>query len=420
MDFADIAFLTYGSRGDLQPFLALAVGLQKAGHRVRLAAPHRFSAFVAQYGVPFVPLPGEPEVISQRLNDAGANPFGMACSIGDYVSRIALSVARAAFVACHGTTLLVHSFLFTVGGHSWAYEHGIADVSVQTFPMFAPTRAFPHPAVPQLPPGRLSYLSHWLAERAFWLSGNLGYRVVRRAAADLSLPRRLYWPFVDSAHHPRTPLLFAYSPSVLPRPSDWGEGVHVNGYLFLDMPAAYRPPSALVEFLAEEPPICVTFGSMVRRDATHIYRIVLEALEQTRQRAVILSGWNDWQNLSVPPNVLVMEAVPHDWLLPRCKAVIHYGGAGTTAAGLRAGIPNIVIPFAADQPFWGARVHAIGAGPLPIPIRALTTRRLGAALAEAEGEACRNGAQEAGRKIRAEDGLGRAIHLIESAAKLRP
>jgi len=212
--------------------------------------------------------------------------------------------------------------------------------------------------------------------------------------------------------------LLACSPTVLPRPDDWrAPHVHIPGYFFLDAPESYRPPSALADFLAAgKPPICVTFGSMIHRDAEKIYRAVLSALEQTQNRAVILSGWSNLQDFSLPRNVLAIDAAPHDWLLPRCKAVIHHGGAGTTAAGLRAGIPNLVVSFAADQPFWGARVHAIGAGPHPIPVKRLTTKRLVAALVEADEDALRNGAQAAGRMIRAEDGVGAAVKVIEATA----
>jgi UDP:flavonoid glycosyltransferase YjiC (YdhE family) len=140
---------------------------------------------------------------------------------------------------------------------------------------------------------------------------------------------------------------------------------------------------------------------------------VLDALSQTQNRAIILSGWSDLRNIPMPDTVLIVDAVPHDWLLPRCKAVVHHGGAGTTAAGLRAGIPNLVVSSAADQPFWGKRVYAIGAGPRPIPVRRLTVNRLSTALVEADGKAIRAGAQAVGRKIRMEDGVERMVRFVE-------
>ncbi len=413
----NITLLTYGSRGDLQPFLALAVGLQNAGHRVKLAAPHRFGPFAGDYRIPFIPLAGEPEIISQRLNDAGANPIRMVRAISDYIFSIADQVARQASAACDDADLVVHSFLFTVGGHALARKRGIPDVSVQTFPVFAPTRAFPPVSMPGLPPGLSCYFGHWIQTQIFWHGGNIGFRRLRKADPE-TFDLNLRWPFTPDGTRLATPLLLACSPTIIPRPDDWrAPHIHIPGYFFLDAPEAYRPPSALADFLADgEPPVCVTFGSMIHRKAEQICRIVLAALVQTHNRAVILSGWSDLQTLSLPKRVLVLDSAPHDWLLPRCKAVVHHGGAGTTAAGLRAGIPNLVVSFAADQPFWGARVHAIGAGPRPIPVKRLTSQRLTAALAEAEGNAIRSGAQAVGRVIRAEDGVGTAIKIIEATA----
>ncbi len=212
-----------------------------------------------------------------------------------------------------------------------------------------------------------------------------------------------------------TPLILACSPTVIHRPDDWPTSyIHIPGYLFLDRVAAYQPPSELTEFLdAGKPPICVTFGSTIHHDPEHIYRNVLQALKQTDNRAIILSGWSDLQNIRLLENIFVIDAVPHDWLLPHCKAIIHHGGAGTTAAGLRAGIPNILVPSAADQPFWGMQVHAIGASPKPIPIKELTAERVVVALAKIVDDAVQNTAQDIGRKIRIEDGVGETVKFIE-------
>lgn len=413
--------LTYGSRGDVQPFLALAVGLQKVGHQVKLAAPHRFESFVNSYEIPFVPLPGDPAVISQRLNQAGRNPIGMFYAIQKYIFSIADHVAREAFAACNQADLIVHSFLFTTGGHSLACKLGIMDLSVQTFPIFAPTRAFPPVFLPGLPPGRLSYSFHWLTTRIFWYAGKVGFRRLRKAhpeAFDLDL----HWLFDGEDNRSRTPLLLAYSPTVVPRPDDWSAfNIHIPGYFFLESPVSYQPSEALKEFLSQgEPPVCVSFGSMIHRDIGRIYRLVLEAIHRTGNRAIVLSGWSALSDSEAvdllaeqSAEFLFIDAIPHEWLLPRCKAIIHHGGAGTTAAGLKAGIPNIVAPFAADQPFWGARVRAIGAGPQPIMVKDLTVEKLVAALVEADSDLIQTRAQSVARKIQAENGVGAAVKLIE-------
>jgi sterol 3beta-glucosyltransferase len=302
-----------------------------------------------------------------------------------------------------------------VGGHSWAREHNIPDVSVQTFPMFAPTRAFPNASMTHIPPGWMSYFSHWFASRVFWYGGNLGYGPARRANPDIDYPKKLYYPFDKDPHRLRTPLLFAYSPNILPRPSDWEEHAHVTGYFFLDE-QAYRPPVELSSFLEKgKPPICISFGSMVNRNAERIDGVIREALMRTNNRGIILSGWGGIKCQS-RDDLLYLESVPHDWLLPKCSMVIHHGGAGTTSAGLRAGIPNIVIPFTADQPFWGNRVHTIGAGPKPILVKKISVDKLTYAIAEAESNVIRDRAQVIGQSIRNENDVRDAVKLIEMYA----
>ena len=408
-----ITLLTYGTRGDIQPFLALAIGLQKAGHTVRLAAPECFAEFIDQHGVPFAGLAGDPKEISASFNDAGTNMVRSARAISNHVFAIAQQVVRDAKVALASSDLVIHSFLFTTGGHTFARQLGIPDISVQTFPIFAPTRAFPNAAMANFPPGVLSYFSHWLVTQIFWHGGNSGFRRLRRQFPQ-DLPQELYWPFKQADDRPLSPLMFAISPTVLPRPEDWtAPHLHITGYFFLDE-SGYQPPAALTDFLsAGGPPVGVSFGSMVNKNAERIGRAVLEALRRTRQRGVILNGWGGWKPENIPDNVLFLESAPHNWLFPRCKVIIHHGGAGTTAAGLMSGNPNVVVPFAGDQPFWGKRVAALGAGPSPIPVKKLNVDSLTSALRLADDDSMRRCAAHTGEKIRSEDGVGTAVKLIE-------
>jgi sterol 3beta-glucosyltransferase len=408
-----ITILTYGSRGDIQPFLALALGLQKAGHTIRLAAPERYTQFIHQHGVPFAALAGDPVEISARFNDAGTNIVRSVQAISKHVFAIAPQVVRDIKVALTGSDLVIDSFLFTTGGHTFARQLGIPDISIQTFPMFAPTRAFPNVAMANFPAGIWSYFSHWLATQIFWHGGNIGYQRLRKQYPQ-DLPQKLYWPFRQTNDRPVSPLLVAVSPTVLPRPKDWtAVNIHITGYFFLDEPT-YQPPTELVDFLAAgESPVCVSFGSMVNKDANRISDAVLETLRRTGQRGVILTGWGSWKPDAIPDKILFLESVPHDWLFPRCKVIIHHGGAGTTAAGLRAGKPNVVVPFAGDQPFWGKRVAALGVGPQPIPVKKLDADTLIGALQQTDDDSIRQRAAETGLKISSEDGVGSAVKLIE-------
>lgn len=408
----NIVILTYGSRGDVQPFLPLSLGLMARGHSVKLAAPSRFKNLVENYGITFVPLAGDPEDLSRRMNNVGFNPFKQMREMMDHAVEIGADVARQTDEACRDADLIIHTFAHAVGAHTLAREKNIPDVHIQTFPMFTPTGDYPNVAMPDLKIRALNYFSHYAASRISKWGAKFGYEQVRRRAG---LPKRkLFFPFDDDPIRLPTLILCAWSPSVLPPSREWKENVHVTGYFFFSETESYQPSVELRDFLSvNEPPICVSFGSMVNRDAKRIDEVVRESLKRTHQRGIILSGWGGMDQSS-SKDLLYLESAPHDWLLPRCKLVIHHGGAGTTSAGLCAGIPNIVVPFTADQPFWGRRIHAIGSGPKPILVKNLTVERLTQAIVEAETQITGEGAQFARRKIRSEDGVSRAVELIES------
>jgi sterol 3beta-glucosyltransferase len=211
------------------------------------------------------------------------------------------------------------------------------------------------------------------------------------------------------------PVLLGFSTQVVPRPSDWPPTVTVTGYWFLEEAVDWQPPAELLHFLEEGPqPVFIGFGSMAGRDPERLGRTVLDALRDSGERGIIVTGWGGTRLAGTPPGVFVLESAPYEWLLPRVKAVVHHGGAGTTAAGLRAGRPSVVCPFVADQPFWGARVAALGVGPEPIPQRKLTAGNLADAIRTAATDpAMRERAARLGERIRAEDGVGNAVAAIE-------
>lgn len=405
-----ITILTYGSRGDVQPFLPLSLRLMQEGHSVKLAAPFRFKTFVEEHHIDFVPLAGDPEDLSRRLNMAGHNFVKLLQELMNHAIEIGADVWHQTEQACKDADLILHTFTHVVGAHTLAREQGIPDIHIQTFPMFTTTGDYPNITMPPGMPRSWNRLTHKFSAKIAWWTSRLGFERVRRRAG---LPKRkLYWPFDNDPLRPRTPILCAWSPSVLPGSDDWPPRVHITGYYFFQPNNSYQPPADLLSFLREgERPICVTFGSMVNRDKERTDRIVRESLKQTGNQGIILSGWSGVKESS-SNDLLYLEAIPHDWLLPRCKMVIHHGGAGTTAAGLRAGIPNIIVPFLGDQSFWGERVHAIGAAPKPILVQSLSVEKLTRAIAEVENETIRKRAQAIGQEISNEDGTGEAVKWI--------
>ncbi len=410
----NITILTYGSRGDVQPFLPLSRGLMDRGHQVILAAPLRFKNLVEEHGITFAPLAGDPEELSRRLNDSGYNYFKMIRELMDHAVNIGADVMRQTEEACKDADLIIHTFTHAVGAHTLAREKNIPDIHIQTFPVFTPTGDYPNIAMPNLGVRALNRLSHVASSKITWLTSRMGFEQVRRKAG---LPKRkLFWPFDDNPPRLRTPILCAWSPSILPASSDWPPRVHVTGYFFLPLDESYSPPNELDVFLKSgKSPVCVSFGSMVNKDAERNNDIVVDALKKTNNRGIILSGWGGVKNQS-SKDLIYLESVPHDWLLPCCKMIVHHGGAGTTSAGLRAGIPNIVVPFMADQPFWGNRVHAIGVGPKPILVKNISVDKLTYAIVEAESNVIRGRAQVIGQDIRSEDGVKDVVKLIEMYA----
>jgi sterol 3beta-glucosyltransferase len=319
---------------------------------------------------------------------------------------------RQTEVACRDADLIIHTFAHAVGAHTLAREKNIPDIHIQTFPMFTPTGDYPNISLPNLGNRFLNRLTHTASLKITELTSSLGFDQVRRRAG---LPKRkLYSPFKDSPPHLQTPILCAWSPSLIPPSSDWSPRVHVTGYYFFPYNGSYEPPNELKMFLESgKPPVCISFGSMVNKNVEKIDEIIRESLKQTDNRGIILSGWGSMKRESTN-DLLYIESAPHDWLLPKCKMIVHHGGAGTTSSALRAGIPQVVVPFIADQPFWGSRVHAVGAAPKSIRINHLSVEKMVSAIAEAESKVILEHAQVIGQEIRSEDGVMNAVKLIET------
>jgi sterol 3beta-glucosyltransferase len=284
-------------------------------------------------------------------------------------------------------------------------------------PIFVPTGDFPQFMVPAADLGRFgNRLSYRLFNRlTAWGQ--------RQATGDwrevtLGLPAAPQRRFMDG-YRPgggSVPHLHGYSGVIVPKPDEWGEEEHVTGYWFLDRSDGWQPPADLQRFLAQgSPPVYVGFGSMPSVDAERQTRIVVEALRLAGQRGILASGWGGLGSADGSRDMFALESAPHDWLFPRCSAVVHHGGAGTTHEGLRWGRPTVICPFGVDQPFWGRRVNGIGAGPPPIGQKRLTSERLAAAIGEALKPSVVARAAEIGKAMRVEGGAEAAASIVESA-----
>ncbi len=414
-----ITILSLGSRGDVQPFIALAVGLQKTGrYKVRFAAPDNFESLAREYSLNFSPLGVDTQ---KMLGTGGIDPnrnillwlWKVLRSMKPLVERI----AENTWLACQDAEFIIYSMM-GVGAYHVAEKLGVPCSMASPIPGFAPTRAYPNPGgvFPSLPlGGGYNRLTHILSGHLFQIF--TGPFINRWRKEKLHLPAIPFgkYPYFHMGGRPQ-PIFGSYSPIISPKPPDWGDNIHVCGYWFLD-PAPYWQPSAqLITFLeAGAPPVYIGFGSMANRAPQKMAQLVQKALELSGQRGILAAGWGGLDNANLPDKIFVLDSVPHAWLFPRMAAVVHHGGAGTTGAGFRAGVPSVLVPHMGDQPFWAKRVTELGVGPQPIPRRKLTSERLAAAITTATTDQNMQARAAAlGERIRAEDGVARTIEIIEA------
>ena len=417
-----VTIIAIGSRGDVQPYIALGVGFLAAGHTVYLATHEEFAPMAREYGMEWFPIGINPrEMLESEAGYAmlasDKNPFRFVQKLAELAEPSIVEFVKSTGRACEGAEAVVLSNLGMLCGFE-ALERLQVPYCGAFLQPSTPTGAVASVFFPDypkwLPFGRRVYnrLTHYAFSYLLWICfGRLINRLqVGRDAAPqsfLDALRREQW---------RThPIYYGYSPSVIPQPDDWPARFQVTGYWFLDAVAEYQPPAELLDFLsAGPPPVYVGFGSMRNRDPEAVTAIVVEALQRTGQRGMLNIGWGGLQKGEMPDNIFLIESAPHDWLFPRMAAVVHHGGAGTTAAGLRAGVPSILVPFCADQPYWGRRVVALGVGPRPIARKHLTAKRLEEAIRIAVSDQQMHARAAAlGERLRAENGVATMVHSFE-------
>ena len=411
-----VTVLTVGSRGDIVPYVALAEGLKSAGLSVTVATHASFSSLIRETGVAFAPIAGDPVSMlrseaGMRWLTAGRNPALFAKGLAELMTPIMRNVAEDGLRACCDADALVTSFLGFIAGRHIGEALRIPLVLAPYHPV-APTKAFPSPLMCIASGGRTTnYLSHWLAGFLLWQRIRPLVNQVRRDV--FGLPALARTGALRDVRRAKWPIIHGYSEAVVPRPDDWDRNITVTGYWHARS-AAFSPSKELATFLADgEPPVYVGFGSMGLTAPDLDTEKIVRALAIAGRRGILLSPLGDPSGAELPSSVLALDFCPHDWLLPRVSVAVHHGGAGTTAAALRAGTPSIVVPFFADQPFWAWCVERLGAGAAPIAYRQLTAERLAVALERTAKDAgVRQGAQHVSIRLRDEDGVERAVETI--------
>ena len=411
-----ITVLALGSRGDVEPIVALGKALTGSGHRVRVATFEIFRSLVVEAGLDYSLVRGD----AQALLRSAAGNERLARRISPLTAIAALRRSYGTLAATlpedvsnlSDTDMVLNqlpSFLF---GGDLAEHLGVPWAILAVIPL-ARTRSHPLIGFPRGPSPMPGYnlLTYRLGEQLGWqLFRGAVNRLRTRTWGLPALP--LGGPY-ESIHRRHVPFICGFSEQVVPRPPDWGEHVHVTGWWYSDEPK-WLPPPELERFLESgPPPVFIGFGSMPVRNPSRVTALVVEAAALAGRRAILHSGWAGLGG-RLPATVFPVTEVSYGWLFPRMAAVVHHGGSGTTALSFRAGVPSLIVPFWFDQFYWGARANELGIGPKPVPFHDITAGRLAQAIQDAVSDPeMRRRAADLGARLSREDGLQRAVERIE-------
>jgi len=403
-----ILIVTAGSRGDVAPFTGLGQRLQEAGHQVALAAHDTFAGLVRGCGLEYWPLPGDPrDLVRARMAGSGGEARSGTVrfleGLGEGIVAAADQAADVLLTALGPAPL----------SHLAAEALGLPCLGTYLAPA-VPTGEFALPGLPQS--GGADPAANLAAGRELLAgAGSLYGRILPRLRDRLGLPPGPAGGS-DGAEDADGPVCHGFSPLVVPRPADWPSEAEVSGYWWPARPEGWQPPPGLVDFLAAgPPPVFIGFGSMAPGQGEQLSQVIADAVTRVGVRAVVQAGWAGLTGAG--EQIMAVGDLPHDWLFPQVAAVVHHAGAGTTGAGLRAGVPAVPVPVLADQPFWAHRLHGLGVAPEPVYFAKLTAEALSGALRECLGEpGYRERAASLARRIADEDGAAAVLARIERLA----
>ncbi len=417
-----IVILTIGTFGDVQPYVALGVGLKQAGYEVTFATHQVFSTFVDRHGLNFVPLAGDPQKWAhgtelQSLSEAGGDFRAWMRRLRYLAKPLMADILNSCWQAGQGADAIIYSPL-AWAGYSMAEKLNVPSFIACLQPMTA-TGCFPAVWSPQQPRLGRNYnrLTHLFVEQAYWYFNRSYINHWRSEFLGLA-PLPVSGPY-SQARWKKQPYLYGYSSSIIPRPDDWPDRAQVTGYWFLPQDEQWQPDGKLADFIAAgSPPVYIGFGSMPDARPEQLDSMVMEALRMSGQRAVVQGQWSRCGENTPSGNIFRTGWVPHAWLFPRMAAIVHHGGASTVANALRAGVPSIVVPFSWDQPFWGERISELGLGSRPVPRKKLTAAALSRAIRSClDTPVIRHKASATGKVVLGEAGVFKAVKIIERYLK---
>lgn len=405
-----ITMICIGSTGDVRPYIVLGRELQARGHEITICAFADFEPVIFKEGFHFKPVNGDVKALMANLMN-GSTGVGFLKQVRDSLIDIIDPFLEDLEAACDGAEAIIGTYLGQVF-QSLAEVRHIPYIQTHYFPMDKNPET-PITSAPGQHGGKAWNLASYQLGH-FVVSVMEKYYLADWREKHGMSPRKLEATPKYQLNGHTIPVLYAISPLVMPRPATWGENIHMTGFWRDDRDIDFTPSPELSAFLeAGEKPVYVGFGSMVSGDMGETLEIVLDAIRDSGVRAILSKGWGG-KDIPVSDNVFVADFVPHDWLFNHVAAVVHHGGAGTTAAGIQAGCPTLVVPFGGDQPFWASRVKDLGIGPKAIPRDKLTVSRLSRAFTDlTTTKKYRVAARELGERLRLEQGHVIAANIVE-------
>lgn len=384
-----IGLLCVGTTGDLNPFMAIALKLQDQGHRVRLATHAEYRDKVLSRGLEFYPLGGDPKALSEFMVKSKGSILPSLGSANDalemvpMLKEIVYSTWKAMSQPDPESSQAFRPDALIANPPAYGHIHIAEKLQIpliMTIPQpWIKTKAFAHPLSAshyKRSWSKRNELTYALIRHVEWVGIKYWINPFRHSIGLNTMHYEQYKQYVT-----QSPYLFTWSPHLIPKPKDWGDKVDIVGTVRLPedhLIASYDPSDELQTFLNAGPaPIFIGFGSMVMSSPERLRKMIFQAAVQANRRVILQSGWTDFSKGSTPPeNVFVIGRAPHSWLFEKVSAVVHHGGAGTTAAGLYAGKPTFIVPFFGDQFFWGQAVMRAKVGVKPKTVSKLTTAYL--------------------------------------------
>lgn len=407
--------ITIGSEGDVRPYVLLAKELIRRGHQVKIAAFNSFEGLIRENNIDFYPLTGDAKNFIGKIMEPNVNGLTYLMHLRSALSSSIAKLLEDMYLSCEDAQAIVGTFFGTTM-YSIAEKKDIPCIQTHFFPIDY-NSTMPISSAPIWPLGPLWHkatyrIGHFLISivEKIYLSSWRKSKNMRPHKISTTLDNSLKGEYI--------PTLYAISPSLISKPKEWGEHIHLTGF-WVDKKSdaiKYTPEAELISFLDKhQKVIYIGFGSMVSGDMDKTLNIVLKAIEEAGVPAIISKGWGgDSLNLQTKDKIYAIGHVPHAWLFDRVTAVVHHGGAGTTAAGLMAGKPTLIVPFGGDQFFWGDRIFKGGLGPKPIPRKKLTVKKLAKGLTKlVDSKDFEIKARELQKDLLKEDGIKSAVDIIE-------